>query len=84
MKRFVLLLSCVVLTTASVGCRCGGNPFSWNSSSSAPCCGSGETVGPTITPTITNYEGTIYDGTTYDGSSVMISPPEEVLPSPAR
>ncbi|GAA4438783.1 MULTISPECIES: hypothetical protein [Bremerella] len=79
MKRFTLLLSCVALLAATAGCRCGGDIFNWRSSNDG-CCGPVES----ISPAVTSYDPPIsYEGS-YDGSSVIVSPPENVLPAPAR
>ncbi len=75
MKRSLLLLSCVAILAATAGCRLG-NPFNWRSGNDS-CCGPVQT----ISPTVTNYP--VYDS--YEGdSSVIMSPPETILPAPAR
>ncbi|PQO38175.1 hypothetical protein C5Y97_08865 [Blastopirellula marina] len=73
MKRFTLLLTCVAILAATVGCRCGGSVFNWRSSNEG-CCGPVES----ISPAVTSYDPAISYDDSYVGPSVVS--PVEALP----
>lgn len=88
MMRLLLILTCAAVLAASSGCRSCGSWFGFGSNNNNNTCCEGGIVSPGVTaysPDISGYDdGSYLEGPISSGGPYMMSPPEAVLPAPAR